>query len=248
MKRIHILNTSIDNYTQQETLSLIDEAIIKQDQIHHAVVNAAKIVAMQSDRALRKSVNESDLISADGQAVVWASKFLGHPLKERVTGIDLMAKVVELAHKKKYRIFFFGAKEEVLKTAVNKYTSLYSPEIIAGFRNGYFSPDEESSIAAQIAATKPHVLFVGISSPIKENFLHNNKTILKDIGLIMGVGGSLDVAAGKVSRAPLWMQNNGFEWLFRLIQEPRRMWRRYLIGNLRFILLVVKFKIFKKSS
>ena len=248
MKRIHILNTSIDNYTQQETLSLIDEAITKQDQIHHAVVNAAKIVAMQSDRVLRKSVNESDLISADGQAVVWASKLLGHPLKERVTGIDLMAKVVELAHKKKYRIFFFGAKEEVLKSAVNKYTSLYSPEIIAGFRNGYFSPDEESSIAAQIAATKPHVLFVGISSPIKENFLHNNKTILKDIGLIMGVGGSLDVAAGKVSRAPLWMQNNGFEWLFRLIQEPRRMWRRYLIGNLRFILLVVKFKFFKKSS
>ena len=248
MKRIHILNTSIDNYTQQETLSLIDEAIIKQDQIHHAVVNAAKIVAMQSDLVLRKSVNESDLISADGQAVVWASKLLGHPLKERVTGIDLMAKVVELAHKKKYRIFFFGAKEEVLKSAVNKYTSLYSPEIIAGFRNGYFSPDEESSIAAQIAATKPHVLFVGISSPIKENFLHNNKAILKDIGLIMGVGGSLDVAAGKVSRAPLWMQNNGFEWLFRLIQEPRRMWRRYLIGNLRFILLVVKFKFFKKSS
>ena len=112
MKRIHILNTSIDNYTQQETLSLIDEAIIKQDQIHHAVVNAAKIVAMQSDLVLRKSVNESDLISADGQAVVWASKLLGHPLKERVTGIDLMAKVVELAHKKNIEFSFLELKKK----------------------------------------------------------------------------------------------------------------------------------------
>ena len=202
---------------------------------------------MQTDLELRKSVNASDLINADGQAVVWASKFLGHPLIERVTGIDLMAKVIELAHEKKYKIFFLGADEQTLKAAINKYISLYSPEIVAGYRNGYFSAGEESNIATQIAATKPHILFVGISSPLKENFLHNNKAILKDVGLIMGVGGSFDVAAGNVSRAPLWMQNSGLEWLFRFVQEPRRMWRRYLIGNLKFVLLVLKFKFLNKT-
>jgi len=98
---------------------------------------------MQSDLQLRKSVNESDLINADGQAVVWASKILGDPLKERVAGIDLMINLIELAYQKKYKIFFFGAKEEVLKDVVNKYSKQYSNTIIAGYRNGYFKKEEE---------------------------------------------------------------------------------------------------------
>lgn len=246
MYKINILNTNIHNLTMSETLQIIHQAIKNKKQIHHVVVNAGKIIAMQSDKQLRKSVNESDIINADGQAVVWASKILGKPLKERVAGIDLMEKIVELAAKNNYKIFFFGGKEEVVKQVVEKYKKKYFKEIIAGYRNGYFSKEEEPQIACQIAESNAQILFVGISSPIKENFLNTYKNVFSNVNFIMGVGGSFDVVSGKIKRAPLWMQKAGLEWLFRLIQEPKRMWKRYLIGNSKFIYLVIKEKFRKK--
>ena len=242
MNKINILNTHIHNFTMQETLQIVDDSINQEKQLHHVVVNAGKIVSMQTDMQLRESVNESDLINADGQAVVWASKVLGKPLKERVAGIDLMVNLVELAHKKKYKIFFFGAKEDVVAEVVKKYTNQYSSDIIAGYRNGYFNKNDEQNIAKQIAESGANILFVAISSPTKENFLYENKTLLQEVNFVMGVGGSFDVVAGKVKRAPLWMQDIGLEWFYRFIQEPKRMWKRYLVGNTKFILLVLKEK------
>jgi N-acetylglucosaminyldiphosphoundecaprenol N-acetyl-beta-D-mannosaminyltransferase len=243
--KINIFNTQIQNATMQETLDIIDRTIGDGRQLHHVVVNAGKIVSMQKDLQLRKSVNESDLINADGQAVVWASKILGKPLKERVAGIDLMTNLVELAHEKQYKIFFFGAKEQSVKFVVDKYTKQYSSNIIAGYRNGYFKKEEEQDIAKEIANSGANILFVAISSPTKENFLYENKKLLEKVNFVMGVGGSFDVVSGKVKRAPLWMQNSGLEWFYRFTQEPRRMWKRYLIGNIKFILLVIKWKLFK---
>lgn len=240
--KINILNTHIHNFTMQETLQIVDDSINQEKQLHHVVVNAGKIVSMQTDMQLRESVNESDLINADGQAVVWASKVLGKPLKERVAGIDLMVNLVELAHKKKYKIFFFGAKEDVVAEVVKKYINQYSSDIIAGYRNGYFNKNDEQNIAKQIAESGANILFVAISSPTKENFLYENKTLLQEVNFVMGVGGSFDVVAGKVKRAPLWMQDIGLEWFYRFIQEPKRMWKRYLVGNTKFILLVLKEK------
>jgi N-acetylglucosaminyldiphosphoundecaprenol N-acetyl-beta-D-mannosaminyltransferase len=245
MNRINILNTRIDNATMQETLAVIDRKIVEDGQLHHVVVNAGKIVSMQNDLQLRKSVNESDLINADGQAVVWASRILGRPLKERVAGIDLMTNLVELAHEKQYKIFFFGAKEETVKSVVDKYTKQYSSNIIAGYRNGYFKKEDEQDIAREIVNSGANILFVAISSPTKENFLYENKKLLEKINFVMGVGGSFDVVSGKVKRAPLWMQNSGLEWFYRFSQEPRRMWKRYLVGNIKFILLVIKWKLSK---
>lgn len=224
----------------QETLALVQEKIDAGVQLHHVVVNAGKIVSMQKDMELRRSVNQSHIINADGQAVVWASRFLGKPLKERVAGIDLMVNLVEMAHKNKNKIFLFGAKEEVVKSVVEKYSEIYSPQIIAGYRNGYFTPDEEAEIAQEIADSGTQMLFVAITSPIKENFLYRHREILKNVNLIMGVGGSFDVVAGKTKRAPKWMQNAGLEWFYRFAQEPKRMWKRYLVGNSKFILLVMK--------
>ncbi len=226
----------------QETLAVIEKTIANNGQLHHVVVNAGKIVALQKDLQLRRSVNESDLINADGQAVVWASRFLGKPLKERVAGIDLMVNLVELSHRKNYKIFFFGAKEEVVKTVVDTYSNQYSSNIIAGYRNGYFKKEEEQTIAKQISDSGANILFVAISSPTKENFLYENKNLLKNVNFIMGVGGSFDVVSGKVKRAPIWMQKAGLEWFYRFLQEPRRMWKRYLVGNFKFILLVLKEK------
>ena len=245
MNRIKILNTVIDNYSTEETLAIVENAIKNKKQIHHTVVNAGKIVAMQSDLQLRKSVNESDLINADGQAVVWASRILRKPLKERVAGIDLMINLVACAHKNNTKIFFFGAKEEVVKEVVNKYSKAYSPNIIAGYRNGYFKKEEEQEIAKEISKSGASILFVAISSPTKENFLYENKELLSNVNFIMGVGGSFDVVSGKVKRAPLWMQNSGMEWFYRFIQEPKRMWKRYLVGNTKFIFLVLKERLSK---
>ncbi len=241
--KVSFFNTTIDNISMKETVLLIDESIKNKNQIHHVVVNAGKIVAMQSDTKLRADVNSADLINADGQAVVWASKFLGKPLKERVAGIDLMQNLVELASKKKYKMFFFGAREDVVKKVVDIYTQQYTSEIIGGYRNGYFTKEEEPEIAKEISDSGAQILFVAISSPTKENFLNTYKTVLKNVNFIMGVGGSFDVIAGKVKRAPLWMQKAGLEWFYRLIQEPRRMWKRYLIGNSKFIWMMLKEKL-----
>ena len=245
MSRVKFLNTVIDNYSSTETLAIVENAIKSKKQIHHTVVNAGKIVAMQSDLQLRHSVNESDLINADGQAVVWASKILGKPLKERVAGIDLMINLVDLAYQKKHKVFFFGAKEEVVKMVVEKYSNQYSSDIIAGYRNGYFKKEQEEEIAKEIAESGANMLFVAISSPTKENFLYENKHLLKNVNFIMGVGGSFDVVSGKIKRAPLWMQNSGLEWFYRFAQEPKRMWKRYLVGNTKFILLVLKERMSK---
>ncbi|MBU1667545.1 WecB/TagA/CpsF family glycosyltransferase [bacterium] len=248
--RINILNCPIDKVTMEETLNTIDKSIQNRTNLHHVVVNAAKMVHMQKDKELYDSVVSSDIINADGQAVVWASKFLGQPLPQRVSGIDLMQNLVKLAYEKQYKVFFFGAKEEVVKGVVDKYTDMYNSNIIAGYRNGYFDKNDEQVIAKQISESKADILFVAISSPTKEIFLNSYKDII-DTPFIMGVGGSFDVVAGKVKRAPLWMQKYGLEWFYRFLQEPRRMWKRYLVTNSLFIWYVMREKfmqLFKRKQ
>ena len=242
MSRIELLGCPIDDYTMQETLTCIEQSIDKKQSLHHVVVNAAKLVHMQRDRDLRHSVVTSDIINADGQAVVWASRFLGKPLKERVAGIDLMYKLIELAHHKKYRIFFLGAQEYVVEKIVELVKTKYSPNLIAGSQHGYYNVNEEETVVQKIADSKADILFVAMGSPLKEVFLERYQAKMA-IPFIMGVGGSFDVLAGKTKRAPLWMQKAGLEWFYRLAQEPRRMWKRYLITNTLFIWYVLKEKL-----
>ena len=246
-KRITIFNTPIDAITMQETIGLIDKAIQKRESIHHVVVNVAKLVNMQKDKDLYDSVVNCDIINADGQPVVWAARTLGKHLPERVAGVDLMQNLVKLAAKKKYKVFFFGGREEVVKKVAEKYAGLYSPDIIGGYRNGYFKPDDEPDIARQIADSKADILFVAISSPKKEIFLNKYKDLI-DMPFIMGVGGSFDVVSGLIKRAPVWMQNCGLEWFYRLCQEPRRMWKRYLVTNTIFIWMLLKELLKKRKS
>lgn len=227
------------------TLEVIDEAIQNNKHINHVVINAGKVVAMQTDKQLYESVVSCDLINADGQSIVWAGRFLGLQIPERVAGIDLMQNLVRLAHEKGYKCFFLGAKEEVVKKVVDLYTEKYSSSIIAGYRNGYFKQDEEEEVAKQIAASNAQILFVAISSPKKENFQYKYREHLKNINFTMGVGGSFDVIAGVTKRAPEWMQRIGLEWFYRFLQEPGRMWKRYLVGNSKFIYLIFKTKFAK---
>lgn len=241
MKRISICDIPVDSLTMQETIGLINTAIIERRPIHHVVINAAKVVNAQKDAELKESIVSCDIINADGQAIVWASRFLNRSLPERVAGIDIMVNLVKLAAEKKYRIFFLGAKEEVVKKVVESYTETYGEQIIAGYRNGYFRKEEEQDVARQIAESGASILFVAMSSPKKEIFLNTYKEVIQT-PFIMGVGGSFDVVSGLVKRAPDWMQKTGLEWFYRVIQEPGRMWKRYLFGNSEFIYLVLKEK------
>lgn len=242
MTKVNLCNIPVDALTMQQTMDVIHEAIQKKKPIHHVVVNAAKIVNAQKNQELMDSIVHCDIVNADGQAVVWASRLLNRPLPERVAGIDLMENLVKSAPEKGYKIFFLGAKEEVVREVVRKYTELYGNDIIAGYRNGYFNKEEELHIAQQIADSNSDILFVAMTSPKKEIFLKTYKHLI-NTPFIMGVGGSFDVVSGRVKRAPLWMQSYGLEWLYRTLQEPRRMWKRYLYTNTRFIYLVAKEKL-----
>ena len=241
-KRQNFLNIPLDALTMQESVQFIDTSIQDNKRINHVVINAGKVVAMQTDKQLHESVVSCDLINADGQSIVWAARFLGLDIPERVAGIDLMKNLVALAAEKQYKCFFLGAKEEIVKRVVDIYAEKYGNEIIAGYRNGYFSKDEEKEVAQQIADSKAQILFVAITSPKKENFMYAYRELLSNVNFTMGVGGSFDVVAGFTKRAPLWMQNIGLEWFYRFLQEPSRMWKRYLVGNTKFIILVLKNK------
>jgi N-acetylglucosaminyldiphosphoundecaprenol N-acetyl-beta-D-mannosaminyltransferase len=247
VNRINICNVPVDALTMKQTIALIDEAIREKRSIHHVVINAVKVVNAQKDEKLRDSIVSCDIINADGQGIIWASQLLNKPLPERVAGIDLMENLVELAAQRKYRIFFLGAKEEILHKVIQTYSEKYGSEIIAGYNNGYFKAEEEEKIARKIADSHADILFVAMSSPKKEIFLNTYKDLIKT-PFIMGVGGSFDVVSGFVKRAPKWMQASGFEWLYRTLQEPRRMWKRYLFGNSSFIYLVLKEKFKGKKT
>ena len=234
---VRLFDVEVLNLDMAATVALIDEAIKQKKQLVHNCINANKVVLIQRDKQLKDSLEEADIISADGQAVVWASRLFGSPLKERVPGIDLMEEIVCHAAEKGYRIFLFGAKEENVSKVAEIYSRKYGPGLVAGYRNGYYKPEEEAEIARQINESGAQILFVAIPSPQKEIFLKNNKHLMPQVYLMMGVGGSFDVVAGQVKRSPRWMQDNGLEWLYRLIQEPRKMWRRYLIGNIRYIMI-----------
>lgn len=242
-RKTPLLNTYYDNLSMEETLIKVKTAIENNRQIQHVVINAGKVVSLQKDLELRKSINSSDVINLDGQAVVWAARFLNKPAKERVAGIDLMVNLVEMAAKEGFKIYLLGAKEEVVSKLAHIYSEKYGSDLVVGYRNGYFNKEQEKQVIQDIAKANPDMLFVAITSPKKENLLFQYKDELKSVGFIMGVGGSFDVLTEFTKRAPIWMRNYGLEWFYRFIQEPRRMWKRYLIGNSKFIALVLKEKI-----
>lgn len=245
IRRVKICNVPVDVLTMGETLSIIEDSICKKKPLHHVVINAAKVVNAQRDPDLMKSIVECDIINADGKSIVWASKFLKMPVPERVAGIDLMEQLVELAARKNFKIFFFGAKENIIINLVQNYKAKYGEHIIAGYRNGYYTQEEELNVAEQISNSGADILFVAITSPKKEIFLNKYKKTI-NVPFIMGVGGSFDVVSGFVKRAPVWMQKSGLEWFYRVIQEPGRMWKRYLTTNTAFICMVLKEKLFTK--
>ncbi len=240
------MGVPIHALTMEETLDVIDHSIETTRRLLIGVVNAAKIVHMNQDPQLRQSVLATDLVLADGMSVVWAARLLGKRLPERVAGIDLMTGLLQRASLHGHRVYCLGATSEVIKEVARRIRDTYPGVQLVGWHDGYFSADEEAEIVGQIAATKPDILFVGMSSPKKERFLAAWRDQL-GATVCHGVGGSFDVLAGKVKRAPKRWQQLGIEWLYRVLQEPRRMWRRYLVTNVLFGLLVLRHAVASES-
>lgn len=237
--RATFFGTQIDLLSRKETVERVLSAIAQHRGLQHCVVNVAKIVTMQKNEELKRDVEQSDIVNVDGMGIVWGARLLGIDVPERVTGIDLFQDLLQACADRGLKPYLFGASQEVIEATVAAVEARYPGIKIAGYRNGYFSRAEEAAIAGQIAASGADMLFVAISSPIKERFIANYRDRL-GVPFLMGVGGSFDVVSGRVTRAPEWMQRHGLEWLYRVLQEPRRMWRRYLVTNTIFAGLIAR--------
>jgi len=234
---VQVLGYRIDRLDLEATAQRCRDAILRKERVHHVSIAAAKAVNARGDRRLAEVLRDAELVSADGQSLVWASRLLGEPLPERVPGIDLMLRLLEIAEAEGFRVFFLGARPDVLARALTNLRERYPRLIIAGSHHGFFDAESCADVCAEINQGRPQILFVAMSSPRKEYWVSDYGSML-DAQVIVGVGGALDVIAGVVRRAPRWIQRAGLEWAFRLLQEPGRLWRRYLFTNARFIGIV----------
>jgi len=225
-----------------EVIGLAETAVAGRTRLLVGVLNAAKVVKLHHDAFLRDSLLECDLLLADGQSVVWASRLLGRPLPERVAGIDLFERLLDLADRDRRRVFLLGARQEVLDQLVATVGHRWPDAIVAGARNGYFTEAESASVAGEVAASDADMLFLGMTTPKKEIFLGSYGESM-GVPVLHGVGGSFDVLAGVTRRAPVRWQRMGMEWAYRLLQEPRRLWRRYLVTNTLFAWMLLRERI-----
>lgn len=234
----NLFGIPVNALSMNQVLARVHRAIDSRTPLHIGVISASKVANMRRNVELREAVLQSDIILADGMSVVWASKLLRRPLPERVAGIDLMTEILRTGCAREDRVYCFGATDEVLDAVKAHIAETYPGLVVAGSHSGYYDPEEEPRIAADIAASQADVLFVAMSSPMKEQFLARYAAQIK-VAVTHGVGGSFDVVAGKVKRAPVLWQKLGCEWLYRVIQEPGRMWKRYLVTNTVFLWMLV---------
>ena len=236
-ERAELLGLSFDAVTMDDAVARCLD-LCRAPRTSHMVItaNASHLCMMRRDPQLALACRAGHLVVADGMSVVWALQASGQPLPERVAGVDLMARLLAAAADHRLSVYFLGARREVVSTLVERVRARHPGIEIAGFRDGYFGPDDHASIVEEIRASGAHMLFVGMPTPFKETWCELHRHRLQ-IPVIMGVGGSFDVLAGFIRRAPLWIQSLGLEWFWRLLMEPRKLWKRYLTTNCEFIWL-----------
>lgn len=238
MIRIELFGCPMDSATMLETVKHIERRLEQHVFTQHVVVNVAKLVHMRGNPELSKSVRDCDIINIDGMGVVWGARLLGVNVPERVAGVDLFERLLVLAATNGYPVYLLGGTAPVVERTAQIVSQRFPSLVVAGYHHGYFWQDEKS-VVDRIRESGARLLFVAITSPNKENFIHKWKDEL-GVEFVMGVGGTFDVVAGKVRRAPVWMQRSGMEWLYRVVQEPRRMWKRYLTTNAQFAFMIGK--------
>lgn len=245
MARIKFMNTCIDNLTMSETLNEIDKLIQKKICSYVVTPNVDHIVRLEKDEELQKVYKNASLILTDGKPLIWISKWYKTPIKEKISGSDLFPRVCQLAANKNYTMYLLGAAEGVADTAarnlMKKYPGLnivgtYSPPF--GFEK---NEQEMNKVKAQIQDVHPDILIVGLGCPKQEKFMYYH---CKELGvpISFGLGASIDFEAGNIKRAPKWMSNHGLEWLYRFSKEPKRLFKRYFVDDIKIIQVARKYR------
>ena len=224
LEKVEILGVNVNSLTMAEAVETVKNFIEKGERKLIATANAEMIMRATYDVELKTILNAADLVVPDGAGTVWAAGYLGHPMPERVAGYDLSQELMRLAPSKKYKLYFFGSAPGVADLAKAKAEKWYPGIDIVGTRNGYFSAEDEQSIIADIKAKKPDILLVALGVPKQEKWLYTHLDEL-NVPVSIGVGGSFDVMAGVMKRAPLWMHKAKLEWLYRGLKQPSRIGR-----------------------
>lgn len=232
---VTILGIPVAAPTMAEAVAKLEQFIDEGTPHIIATANAEMIMMAQTDTELARVLREADLVVPDGAGVVWAARYQGHPIPERVAGYDLTQELLARASQKGYRVYFLGAAPGIAEAASRAACNRYPGLIIAGVQDGYFQPEDDGSVISAICQAKPHILLAALGVPKQEKWLHNNQNRL-GVAVAMGVGGTFDVMAGVVERAPVWMQRSSLEWLFRLYKQPYRAIR--MLALPRFVIKV----------
>lgn len=251
-KKVNLLGTPIDNITMEKTIFSIENFIREGIAKSVLIPNVDCLIKLLNDSDFKEAYDHCDLVLPDGHPLLWAGRFLGTPFKEKVPGSDLLPRFCEVSAEKGYRLFFLGAGPGVAQKAAEilqkknpglQVVGTYSPPY--GFEN---DERENQKIVKMIREARPDVLFVALGAPKQEKWIYKYKDQYQ-VPVSIGVGASFDFVAGKVKRAPRWMTDHGLEWLWRMIQEPKRLWKRYLIDDIPFFYFILKQKLgFFKDS
>jgi exopolysaccharide biosynthesis WecB/TagA/CpsF family protein len=233
--RAQLMGLPFDLLTMDRTVAKCIE-MCRAPRASHTIItaNASHLSILRHDPELAQACRAGDLIVADGMSVVWALRASGQRAPERIAGVDLMTRLLAAGGQNRLRVYFLGAKHEVLSKLVERCRAQYPGLEIAGYRNGYFGPQDHEAIIEEIRESGADMLFVGMPSPFKETWCQQHRERLQ-VPVIVGVGGSFDVLAGFIKRAPVWVQSAGLEWFWRFLMEPRKLWKRYLTTNSAFI-------------
>ncbi|MGY3034404.1 N-acetylglucosaminyldiphosphoundecaprenol N-acetyl-beta-D-mannosaminyltransferase [Bradyrhizobium sp. USDA 4354] len=228
--RASFLGCPVDLLTMAETVDLARRAMRSRRRLQHVALNVAKFINMRSDPVLAADVASSDVVGLDGMGIVWGARALGLPATSRVPGVDLLAELLAVCAQEGFKPYFLGATPAVLNQAMQAARERHPSLVFAGWHDGYFKREQESDVVRDIRSSAADCLFIGMPTPRKERFLAAHRDDL-GVPFIMGVGGSFDILAGAVRRAPVRIQKLGLEWLYRIYQEPGRMWWRYATTN-----------------
>ena len=237
-RRIDFLGMRFHDVTMQEAVDWIDDSI--QSGRPHSLfsTNVACFVSSRNDHFLRAFYDSCDLLTLDSMGIYYSGRLLGLPFRETVPASYLMFKLLSVAKEKRYRVFLLGSKADTVKKAAVSLTRQYPGTNLTGFYHGYFSSDQEGDVIDMINRSQPDILFLGMTSPLKELFIQRNLDRIR-LPVQIGVGGTIEVLAGERRLPPSWIRQAGFEWLYRLAQEPRRLWKRYLVTNTVFACILI---------
>lgn len=245
MSKIKLLNVNIDNLTLSEAVDEVDKLIKKKEPSYIVTPNVDHVVRLEEDLEFKKSYDNASLVLTDGMPLVWISKLKNSGIKERVCGSDLFPKVCELAAKKGYKVFLLGAAEGVAEIAAKNLKAKFNNLHICGIYSPKYgfekSEVEINKIVNLVNESQPDILVLGLGTPKQEKFIYQYRETLK-VPVTLAVGASIDFEAGKVKRAPMWMRKIGLEWFYRLCKEPKRMFKRYILTDLKIIKLIFKYR------